>query len=255
MTAITRTTTVHDLIRLGLTHGEAKVYLALLELGSSTVGPVSKRSGVAYSNIYSVLDRLIKKGLASTIIKERTSYFQAANPTYLKDYLTKKQDELEEQRKSLDTIIPRIQTLQGFTAPQSAELFIGTKGLRSAYEKFFRSPSKKDEYRFFYIHDKLYGKKADLFYLSIASLFKGINGRGIADQATRKSKSAILFTQHKLLKYRYVLFPVPGNIELYKGQILLIAWEDPVTTILIQSKSIAQRMAVYFEEVWKKAKP
>ncbi|MBS3167698.1 hypothetical protein J4216_01085 [Candidatus Woesearchaeota archaeon] len=36
----------------GLTEGEIKVYLALLELGTSTSGPIVEKSGVARSIIF-----------------------------------------------------------------------------------------------------------------------------------------------------------------------------------------------------------
>ena len=67
---------IFDLLKIGLTEGESKVYLALTELGSSTVGPIVKKSGVAYSNIYDILHRLIEKGIVSFIIKNKTRYFQ-----------------------------------------------------------------------------------------------------------------------------------------------------------------------------------
>ena len=60
------------LIRIGLTDGEAKTYLALLKTGSSSVGPIVKEAKVAYSNIYDILDRLLEKGLISFILKEKT---------------------------------------------------------------------------------------------------------------------------------------------------------------------------------------
>ena len=73
----------YDLLKIGLTEGETKVYLALSKLGSSTVGPIVKESKVAYSNIYDILNRLIEKGIVSFIIKQKTKYFQAASPSNL----------------------------------------------------------------------------------------------------------------------------------------------------------------------------
>ena len=43
---------------VGLTEGEAKVYLALLELGASTSGPIVKKSRVSRSIIYNILEKL-----------------------------------------------------------------------------------------------------------------------------------------------------------------------------------------------------
>ncbi|MBI2665760.1 hypothetical protein HYX12_04015 [Candidatus Woesearchaeota archaeon] len=47
-----------DLLRnIGLTDSEIKVYLALLELGSSTKGPIVDKSRVASSKIYELLEK------------------------------------------------------------------------------------------------------------------------------------------------------------------------------------------------------
>ncbi|MBS3102745.1 hypothetical protein J4458_04845 [Candidatus Woesearchaeota archaeon] len=44
--------------RVGLTPGEAKIYLALLELGQSTTGPIVNKSKVSTSKTYKILERL-----------------------------------------------------------------------------------------------------------------------------------------------------------------------------------------------------
>ena len=50
-----------NLEEIGLTEGENKVYLALLKLGSSTIGRIIKEAQVSNSKIYDILDRLNKK--------------------------------------------------------------------------------------------------------------------------------------------------------------------------------------------------
>ena len=47
----------------GLTEGEIKVYLGLLELGLSTTGPIIEKSRIARSIIYQILEKLMQKGL------------------------------------------------------------------------------------------------------------------------------------------------------------------------------------------------
>lgn len=108
------------LIKIGLTEGEAKVYAALLELGPSTVGPLTKRSRVAYSNIYEVLQRLIEKGVVTVIIKNGVKNFQAVSPDSLFKFLDKKQQTLDLQRKSLEITLPKIQALQETHPKQEA---------------------------------------------------------------------------------------------------------------------------------------
>ena len=107
-------TQIHNLIKLGFTDGEAKTYLALIEIGSSTVGPLAKKTGIAYSKIYEVLERLIKKGVVSFIKKGKTKYFQAVNPSALFDYIDKKEQDLETQKNLLNNMVPQLELIQTY---------------------------------------------------------------------------------------------------------------------------------------------
>jgi sugar-specific transcriptional regulator TrmB len=53
------------LVKIGLTSQESKVYLALLTLQEAKTGVLCKETGIASSNIYTILDKLLEKGLAS----------------------------------------------------------------------------------------------------------------------------------------------------------------------------------------------
>src|SRR3989338_2518367 len=78
------------LSKIGLTNAEAKAYLALLDLGQSTVGPIAKRANVSYSKIHALLEKLVDKGLASYSLKERTKFFSPSNPKKIIDFLERK---------------------------------------------------------------------------------------------------------------------------------------------------------------------
>ena len=71
---------IEELNKIGLTSGEARVFVALSRLGETTVEPIIKESKAAQSKIYEILQRLIDKGLASYIIKEKTKHYQPAPP-------------------------------------------------------------------------------------------------------------------------------------------------------------------------------
>ena len=63
---------------IGLTNGESKVYLALLNLGETKTGELAKKSQVSSSKIYKILDRLEKKG----IVVSNKIYPKDWNPDY-----------------------------------------------------------------------------------------------------------------------------------------------------------------------------
>ena len=71
------------LSQIGLTNSDIKVYFALLELESSTVGPIIKKSRVPDSKIYAILEKLKSRGLVSFVIKNNVKHFQCADPKNL----------------------------------------------------------------------------------------------------------------------------------------------------------------------------
>ncbi|MBI2045385.1 hypothetical protein HYT23_04975 [Candidatus Pacearchaeota archaeon] len=241
----------YELLKVGLTDGESKVYLALSELGSSTVGPIVKKSGVAYSNIYDVLDRLIKKGIVSFVIKSKTKYFQAATPRNLIDYLNRKEKEIIAQRDELKKILPDIEKLQESSISQEAEVFVGKKGLRTAYEKMLGKATKKDTVFFSYLHDEEYAEEADLFYHSIQDVSKRASVKGIAN---KKYKKSWFVKKAKFLNTKFVDYPIPGNIDVFRDMVFIVSWKPEIVGILIKSESVANSFKNYINEVWSRAK-
>lgn len=73
----------------GLPKNEVKVYIALLKLGLTSAGQITKVSGVHRRNVYDALERLINKGLVSYVTKEKIKYFEAVNPYFLLNLLEK----------------------------------------------------------------------------------------------------------------------------------------------------------------------
>src|SRR3989339_141543 len=94
--------------KIGLTEGEIKVYIALLELGSTTSGNIIKISGVSGSKVYEVLDRLVNKGLVNFIHKNQVKYFEAASPERILDYLEEKGKQIEDEKILIQKIIPEL---------------------------------------------------------------------------------------------------------------------------------------------------
>jgi sugar-specific transcriptional regulator TrmB len=247
------TSKLADLLRIGLTEGEAKIYAALLELGPSSVGPIKKRTKISHSNIYEILERLVSKGIVTAIIKNGVKNFQAVSPGNLSQYLDKKEEDLKKQRSILEKALPRIKALQEIHPKQEAMLFVGLKGLRTAYEEFYKDSKKGDENLWIYIHDEKYSKISDKFYLHTwAKLPKKIKSRGIADASYRKSKFAKEF--QKKHEMRFVDFPIFSHGEVYGDKFLLISWEDPIIAVLVQAKHVSENFRKYFENVWKMGK-
>lgn len=79
------------LMYIGLTKNEAKVYLTLLDIGSATAHELSTKAGLHRTNIYDAIERLIEKGVASYIVKNKTKYYSATDPNNLLNILKEKE--------------------------------------------------------------------------------------------------------------------------------------------------------------------
>ena len=96
---------------MGLAPGERKCYLALLETGLTSAGPLIKRTGMQKSAVYFCLERLLDKGLASFVMRNNIKYFEAARPERLLEYVDEREKELEEHRKRVQALLPGLERI------------------------------------------------------------------------------------------------------------------------------------------------
>jgi sugar-specific transcriptional regulator TrmB len=241
-----------DLIRLGLTSGEARVFLTLLKLGSAKVGQIVKDSHVSYSKVYDVLHRLSSKGLVSHIILGNVKYFNAVEPYRLEEYIKSKEREVRKQLETANKIIPELAKIANKNRQNDiTEIFIGDKGIRTAYELLLRDATSKDILYYFYPFEG-YHPIASPFYsrLYLFQKQRKVQQRGIATLDFKQSKH---YTEiSKGVKMKFVDFPLPATMDIFKDQLLIISWEN-VIGILISSKEIAGHFRNYFDSVWKLA--
>jgi HTH-type transcriptional regulator, sugar sensing transcriptional regulator len=242
---------IEELVALDLTSGEARVYTSLLRLGPSKVGAIVRESRVSYSKVYDVLERLGGKGLVSHVLIGKVRHFSAAEPYRLHDYIRKKEESLQGEKQMADRLIPGLLKYAGAGKRNSAEIFIGLKGLRTAYEILLKDAKQGDVLRYFYPLEG-YHEIASPFYsrLYLFQKQKKLDERGIGTTVFKKSDH---YKKLKIANMRFVSFPLPGTTDIFGDKMLIIAWES-TTGILISSKEITDHFKQYFDSIWKLAK-
>lgn len=243
-----------SLYEAGLTEGEVKVYIALLKLGSSTSGPITEESGVSRSIIYNILERLMEKGLASFIIKDKTKHFQASDPNQLKNYLEEKEKKFEETKKEVEKILPMLLSMKGSSEGSTAQIYTGFKGVQTAHENFYLKLKKGEEY--FYLG--ILSEQEEKFHLYWQRDHRRRVKAGI--------KCKLLFNQKtnpKILKnrnsfrdcdsrYMPIDLDTPAWFMGYKDT-TVIGLQDAEIAIEIINQKIADSFRAYFDEFWKKS--
>jgi len=79
-------------MQLGFSNNEAKVYLALVTLGSGTTSDITKESGVHRVNVYEIIDKLANKGLVSSLKKATKSIYSVGDPKNLLRFIEQKEE-------------------------------------------------------------------------------------------------------------------------------------------------------------------
>src|SRR5574340_916366 len=119
----------------GLSEKEIAVYLALIELGPSSVREISGKSKVNRGTTYDILKSLIGIGVVSYYNKESKQYFIAEEPEKLLTAIDQKQEDLLDVRKNVEESLPLIKTLfekQG--GRPVVKFYEGAKGVRQIFE-------------------------------------------------------------------------------------------------------------------------
>lgn len=238
---------------IGLTEGETKVYMALLELGTTTTGPLIDKSGISASKAYRILDRLAKKGLVTYIIKEKTKYFKAADPNRILDYLDEKEKEIADKKQEIKKILPQlIQKQKETEKEQEATIYEGVKGVKTAHEKMLRDMKKGEEYYFLggsVLSTEKFGSYWKSWHKRRAE--KGIKGNLLFNRDVDKSE---LENRKKFgfCKAKYMPFDIstPAWIKVYKNITEIGVPTEKPLSVEIKSKDVAESFKAYFEALW-----
>ena len=239
----------------GLTAGEIKVYLALLELGTSTTGPVVQTSGIARSIVYQILDRLIEKGLASFIIREKTRYFQAAEPTKLLEYIDQRKDELEKNRAAVEKLLPELLAKQSSAPKSEARVYFGYKGLRTAHEHLYAKLKKGEEYVFLGIsayqppEQHLYWKRDHVRSSEAGIRRRLLFNKGTADSVL-KDRNSYRFCEARRMPSG---MKTPAGFLIYKDTVTIMLQHPTAVGVEIVNQDIADSFKAYFDEFWKRS--
>jgi sugar-specific transcriptional regulator TrmB len=239
----------------GLTDGEIKVYLALLECGLSTSGTIVEKSTVARSIIYQILEKLMQKGLVSTITKEKTKWYQAASPKKLLEYMNEKEKKLEENKKQVKSLLPQLLLKQKESVKSQTTMYFGFKGIRTAHEHTYEKLKKGECY--YYLGVPAYQPEEQHIYWQkdhIRRIEAGIKCKLLFNKDTPNSIIANR-KKYKEAEVRRMTaeMTTPGMIVIFKDTTIIMLQNPHAIAVEIINQDIANSFMEYFNEFWKRS--
>jgi len=244
-----------DLKKIGLTDGEIKLYSALLDLGESTRTELSRRSGISPSKIYDVANRLLEKGIISSVTKNGVIHFAAANPEAIKDFLTKKEKEILAEKKLVDQMLPQLLAkYQKTDAETDVEVFYGWAGMKTAFNDILRVLSKGDQNYVMGASLGKHSKQADIFFSQYYRKVekKGYHVNVIFNENVRgHNKRTGYYTDNVKHSVRYLHQDTFAELNIYKNRVLIIILLEKPIIIRIKSEEAYTSFKKYFDSAWK----
>ncbi len=238
---------------IGLTEGEIKVYLALLEIGTTTTGKIIKKSKISASKVYQILEKLSQKGLVSQVIKQKTKYFQAADPKRIIDYLSDKEAVLGEQKENIQKLLPALWTKQQ-KSESGAEMYQGLGGIKTMFYSILNDLKKGEEY--YVIGAGLGFQNNEMVQLMLKEYHQKRAQKGIYANLLYNFELYPLTTdlQFKLCSIK----PMPQElttstqIMIFEDKIFLILWKKDPLGFVIKDLELRNSFKKYFDSLWNK---
>ena len=132
---------IRHLVELGLTEKEARVYAALVALGSATAYKIAKEAGLKRPTTYVLLDELRKKGVVGKIPNPKNQIFTAKDPTELFSAYERR---LQKARRALPALLASQKRLSIET-----RIFEGQDEISKALEYKRGELANQDMYAFY----------------------------------------------------------------------------------------------------------
>lgn len=235
---------------IGLTRGEIRVYLTLLKIGETTTGKIIEQSGLSSGKIYEIIDKLIKKGLVSFIVKEKTKYFQACSPNRLKDYLYEKENEIKSKEKELEKELPSLlETYNSKLSENNSVLFKGLKGIQTAIFQALDEMTKDDEV----LAMGIISSKDEKYNI----LWEKWHN----ERVSRKIKCKMIFSEKgeyyktlgkmKPIDLRVIQKLTPSPVDILGNKVLIFTYGQEPSCLYIENAEIAKSFKSFFETIWK----
>ncbi|MFH1452065.1 MAG: helix-turn-helix domain-containing protein [archaeon] len=246
-----------DLKKIGLTTGEIRIYSALLDLGETTRTILAKKSNVSPSKIYDVCNRLLEKGIISSVKKNGAIHFSAASPERLKDFIETKKSEIIEEEKLVDDILPLLISKYSKTEEETdIEVFYGWDGMKTAFDGILKELGKGDFNYVFGASKGFNSKQADIFFSQyyLRKKSKGFGTKIIFNEDVRDNKVRIEVFQKKPNEMRFLHQDTFTEINLYGNTVLIIMLLKKPIVIRVKSEEASCSFRKFFDSLWKIAK-
>ena len=247
----------NSLVKIGLRTKEAKIYLASLELGETTIIPLSKYAGISRTTAYVVTEKMAAKGFLSITRRGAHNYISPAPPEKLREFVIIKEQKAKNQREIAEEIIPSLLYLSSEMPNRpKVQYFSGRAGLRAIHEDLLSSGEVKD----YYIGstqeiEKTLGKRFIIDWIR-RRIKAGIFSYGIRIKSQEIKEDIYKTSRRMLREIRYAPegFESPLYTIIYGNKVAFLTSKNEGFGLIIESEDFGKTQKSMFDILWKVSK-
>ncbi|HDQ23137.1 MAG TPA: hypothetical protein ENN28_04200 [Candidatus Uhrbacteria bacterium] len=246
---------VKQLVNLGLNEKEAKIYVALLELGEATAQQLSVKSELNRATTYVVLENLTKRGLIMSLFKKKKTHFAIENPESFLNFFEAEKQRLERKIDLAKGLMEELQNLGKLTTERTkVKFFEGKQGLALIHKDVLKSKAKNYDNIFnINLALELFPLKPDDHRQKIFNK-KKVNCRSIVVYNPKEPMPRFPVLQGEERKYLPAdKFPFYADMVFYKNKAAMISLKDNLMGVVIDNEVIVNGLKFLFELAWQGA--
>jgi len=243
-----------DLEQIGLEEKEAKVYLAALELGATTIQNLSIKAEIKRSTVYEMLKSLKNMGLISQSTEGKKKLIVAKNPDKLKR-------DIKAKEQLINEILPELKSLNNNTPFKPKITFYENKnGIREIYLDTLSAHNKTtlwispiqsmletigEDFLNKYVEERT---KQGIWVKSVYITSQQVpDYKYLKPETFKKTLREIRFTPHDI--------SIANTMCIYDNKVAIISSRKEGFGFVIESEDYAQMMKIYHKLLWDISKP
>ncbi len=234
---------------LGFGEQEVETYTKMIYLKESTASNLGKEMKAHRRSVYDMVERLVKKGVLTTIEKNGKKYYKPLDPSHIINKLKQKENELKENELKLLEIIPKIWKME-MEKDVRAEILYGKEGIKTMFLDELKVGKTV------YIICTKIEKVEDMLKGFLVSYTRDRIKAGIKIKAVSLRDMKKNLEKYRLLEARYIMPEniSPSSITIYGNRVAIVLWSDEPVVILVKSQEISDNFLKYFDIIWKSAR-
>ncbi len=231
---------------IGLTPAEAKVYLALLEMGPVSAKYILDKTELHNSVVHTTLNRLIEKGFVSFVKNGKKNIYQASDPKHVVDFIDAKKERFQE-------ILPSLLAKRGMNIDKpEVTTFRGIRGVKELLLELLDAGGNE--------HHTLGSSSKSLMLgdawwvdYNAKRVKKKIHARLLFNSSLRSWNAEKKYKDSEIRYSESGFEPLTETI-IRNDQVGIILWTQKPLGMLVHNKELANSYDDYFSILWKKGK-